>query len=366
MKNKINKKIKVLVFIFLFAIIGFFPSQKPAQAVDCWFIPCDGIFEQAMDMIKSALLAILKEEGASMISDSVGGAAKYVKNTNEFLESDPTKAVNKEFDKYLKEGIAQGKSSASSYVNIAQINSKNANAYASNFEGVGPDSFRIGLYKNNPQIESFIESASAASTSGSMTSSAGNYLNKMVEDAKKATINKVEPAVTYAGDPSKMFESGNFKNLNTYASGINNPWAFQSNATAVYEKKLTTAKEQAKTEYIAGQGFLPTKDSKGNIKTPAITTKDIVSKSKTVGNDVLANAQDIPTAMISMIATMAAGTIKDGIESKQETKDNSSKKNDLQGQMDDLMGDSQEFDLMGSMDIEDFLLPSLFRTLNGD
>jgi hypothetical protein len=43
--------------------------------------------------------------------------------------------------------------------------------------------------------------------------------------------------------------------------------------------------------------------------------------------------------------------------------DNTAKKEGLQAEMDNLMKNSQDFDFMGSMEIQDFLLPSLFRKI---
>lgn len=368
-KNRLKNKIKFFIFSLLFFAMIFFPIQKPAQAVDCWFIPCDEIFAQAMDILKQALQAILKQEGVQMIADAAGQAAKFVENPKAFLNTDPVKEVNKTFDKYLKEVMAQGKGGAN-YLNANLLLGSKSNYNDSNFEGVGPDSFRIGLYRNYSESTSFIETVSAAGSKSSGSSGSGNYISNMVESAKKATMAKVEPAVTYVGNPKEMFESkakDGFKKMNEYASGINNPWAFTSYAESAYEKQVAEAKDFAKTNFIAGQGFLPTTDEKGNVKTPAITTKDIISDSKTVGNEMLANATNIPEAMVTMILTMASETISEGIKGGQKNSpDNTSKKEMLQKKMDDLAGKANMQDAMGEMTVQDIFAPSLLRKLFGE
>lgn len=368
MKTKLNKKITAAIFTFLITIAVFSPFPKTAQAVDCWFIPCDGIFDQAMDMLKSALLAILKEEGANLISKGIDDAAgeQYIEDWTKHLTTDPEKKAKDSFEKYLDQTIAQGKGT-SSYVTKEQFVSLNN----SDFEGVGPDSFKIGLYRNDSMLGNFVESVSAASSSSSSSSSSNsNYLKDLVNKAKDATTKKVEPAVTYVGDPKKMFEDGTFKNLNTYASGINNPWSFTTNAQVAYDKKLTETKKQAETIAVAGQGWIGNMTSDGKVKMPGSTASAIYAQSKDVGNKVLAGAQDIPTAMISMICSMASQALTDGISggsnSEDSSSDNSAKKNDLQSQMNQLSSDSQENDMMSDIEIEDVLLPSILRTLFGD
>jgi hypothetical protein len=132
-----------------------------------------------------------------------------------------------------------------------------------------------------------------------------------------AGINNMEslPRPTYEGNPSQMFEAGNFKNFNLYASGVNNPWAFNMNVKNEYLKKLEEEKEIKKTTSIAYQGFKGTSGEGSTITFPGSLAKDNIANVQNIPNLVLAQASDVPEIVTSTISGMLTKMMGQGFQS---------------------------------------------------
>jgi len=370
-KNILNKKIKVAFFIFILMAAFLFPAQKPAQAVVCWFLPCSGLMAYAMDLLKSAATSIIKQKGIEALDKAMNGSVggKYITDWTKALTGDPQKASKTYLNDYLTKTIAGGKSSASNYITKEMLGNAKTSMNTPNFEGVGPNSFKTGLFQNDPEIINFVESANASYDLSSLSSissqSAGNYLSKLVTGAKEATINKIAPSVTYTGNPTDMFKEGEtgFKKLTEYTSGINNPWAFESNAEVIYEKKLEEKTTQAETMAIAYQGWVGDSMKDGKISgIPGGTASDIFAHIKTLGADAIVNAQDIATATMAVALNALASKAFDGeatngqtdesddstgdaknLENRKQTKEQKANAN----KTDELNKNSKKFDFFG-------------------
>src|SRR5690606_18129507 len=93
-----------------------------------------------------------------------------------------------------------------------------------------------------------------------------------------------------------------FKNLETYTSGINNPWAFKANSEVAYDKKLSEMKDTARTMSVAYQGWVDpkTKVAEGKVEgIPGSSRNLMYAHIKTLGADSIVNSQDIATAVMS-------------------------------------------------------------------
>jgi hypothetical protein len=142
--------------------------------------------------------------------------------------------------------------------------------------------------------------------------SAGSYNQMLSNIAKKETIDRQTPKTTYPGDPSQMFAQGNFKNMGTYLSGVNNPWAFSIAAQNEYQKRLTEEKTESQTRAMAYEGFRGTEVKGRNgqvlITNPGSVVKQAVTNVQDIGNKIVAAAthpEEIISAIVSQMMTQA-------------------------------------------------------------
>jgi hypothetical protein len=316
--TKIKKPSRLLFVLFLFFWL-FFPAQKPAQAVFCWFLPCDELADMAQKKIWEEAISLAKQYFADAEMNAVGGSvgSMFIADWPNYLETTPQKEAGTFLDGYL-EDITGGKGSA----NYASVDSSQSSDIAlnQNFEGVGPHSFQIGLAQGDPEMTKFFNAAQAST--GTSSSSSSSYISTLVENVKKAVSNDY-PTVSYTEDPAKMFDSGNFKNLSNFFSGINNPWAFQVRAEGAYAEKLDALKEKAKTMAIANQGFIGKADDSGKIITPGSTVKDIVSNTQDIYNKIVSGATSVQEVLIASVTKLASASLKNGIASSQDSSSSS-------------------------------------------
>jgi len=155
-------------------------------------------------------------------------------------------------------------------------------------------------------------------------SGTGNYANSLSQ-MEKAAINQENalPKMTYEGDPSQMFASGNFENMSLYFSGVNNPWSFNISVQSQYNKELQT--QMLMKQQIAGaySGFKGTIGSDGNVTYPGSLTKEMAANIQNIPNIVIASANSIPEVITSAVTQMMTKMTQQGFSSVQ----NNSQKN---------------------------------------
>jgi len=237
------------------------------------------MLEDIRDRIKGILMGMLKQQAISTITKQVdsmisgggkGGNAKFITDWESYLFKTPDNNTKLYMNDYLSK-ITSGRGSISGYKS----------------EGFG-----IG------------------------GGSGGNYASQLVSMAKSNTISKKDPAFSYEGNPANMFSGGNFKNFNSYLSGINNPWAFDINAQNEYQKKKSEERKLAETKaksYLGGIGVGEGANGKGKITLPGSAVVGAKINSMDLGNKVLASAthpEEVITALVSKILTQA---LKQGI-----------------------------------------------------
>jgi len=261
------------IFAIVLALaLSLFPSNRSRAAL---WPAIDPIIKQQLEEvayhINGIILGTLKQAAAKMLNDQVGklvggtsvDSAKFITDWRDFLVKKPENTTNNYINDYLGK-VTSGKGSG--YIPSAQSG-----------EGFGK-----------------------------------SYTSQLVEGAKKVTSEKEEPKLTYPGDPSQMFASGNFQNMNLYFSGINNPWAFSMNAQQEYQKKLEEEQKIADAKAQAYFGFKGTEktDAKGNglITNPGSITALNVANVQDIGNKILAAAthpEEVITSVVSQIITKA-------------------------------------------------------------
>lgn len=307
---KTNQKKKRIFFkiaaVFLALAFNFFlPATPKANAWDAVM----GAFvkrslDTIYDTIKGIQLGILKQQAVTslnqemnfLLSGSSSGGAMFITDWRDFLIKQPEAEANRYLNDYLSQ-VTSGRG-MSSYI-------------PNNSEGFGNGLFSMGLKQSNPGYAKFIEAANAGVISDTVNSG-GNYIQQLVTGAKRSTIDRAEPQVTYFGDPSRMFAEGNFRNMSLYLSGINNPWAFNLNAQQKYQEELEKKKEEAKTMGIAYQGFVG-KIQDGKVLNPGSLIKENVANVQDLGNKIIAGAQNIPEVLTAVVSQMITKSIQQGI-----------------------------------------------------
>ena len=274
-KNK-KEALRKNVFIFLFALVLVF-SPVFAKPADAWMtIP--GVYlrtalDQMYKLIHGIMMGALKQTAAqtilSQVNSIVGGSGSsgplFITNWQDYLIQQPQKKSNK----YINDYISQTTSGRSS----------------SSYEGFG---------------------TSSGSGGGSQ------YVRQLTKLAKAQTSEAKNPKITYTGDPTKMFAKGNFSDMISYFTGINNPWAYVSNVSGAYQKKLETEQTTAQTRAIAAQGFKDT-EKNGKTVTPGSLTKEVTANAQDLGNKIVGGANDMPEVITSIVTKSSSQVLEEGL-----------------------------------------------------
>lgn len=290
---KTNKKLKnTFLKAALVILLSFIVSFSPlgARKSHAWLSFAAAQYKQMLEeisyKIKGITLGLLKQQAVKSLNSKTdklvagknGKDAKFITDWESYLYKTPDANTKKYMNDYLSK-ITAGKGSKTTY------KSKTSEGF---FGG------------------------SSGSTSGSKVGG-GSYSSQLIEIAKKTTSDTKDPKMTYEGDPSQMFASGNFKNMNLFLSGINNPWAFQMNAQREYEKKKAEERKLADTKSKAYFGFIGTgegQNGKGKITRPGSLTMQSKANAEDLGNKVIASAthpEEIITALVSQLITKSIG-----------------------------------------------------------
>lgn len=284
-KNKKNillpnyKRFILVIFVCLFIFSSPLTTPK-AHALwpDIPGFTYKQMLEDIRDRIKGIVLGMLKQQAISTLNKQVdaaiagsgkSGSAKFITDWETYLFKTPDNNTKLYMNDYLSK-ITSGKGTSS---------------YSSLSEGF--------------------------SSSGS-----SGYASQLVAMAKANTISKKDPTFSYSGNPSSMFSSGNFKNFNSYLSGINNPWSFDVNAQSEYQKKKAEERKLAETKskaYLGGIGVGEGSNGKGKITLPGSVIPLTKANTMDAGNKVIAAAthpEEVITALVSKLMTQA---LKQGI-----------------------------------------------------
>ncbi|HLN18639.1 MAG TPA: hypothetical protein VK255_00530 [Patescibacteria group bacterium] len=312
-KNKF-KRIILVVFVFFFIFSSTLTVPK-AQATYSWpdiiGFSYKEMLEELYNKVQGMILGMLKQQAIqtissqvdSMISGSGSGSAKFITDWEKYLYKTPDNNTKLYMNDYLSK-ITSGKGSLSSYLT---------------------------------------EGFSSSSSSGSSSSGSG-YASQLVSMAKSNTTNKKDPSFSYEGNPSNMFSSGNFKNFNSYLSGINNPWSFDVNAQNEYaqkkeeERSLAAVKAQA---YLGGIGVGEGSSGKGKITLPGSVIVQTKSNVMDLGNKVLASASHPEEVVTSLVSKILSQAMKQGMSM-------------LQSQLSDLPFGSQISSALSGLNPSDF------------
>ena len=145
---------------------------------------------------------------------------------------------------------------------------------------------------------------------------AGGYAGYLVQQVRGAIENQTTPQYNleeYTPSPEAMFAEGDIRAFNAFISNAaNNPFGYNIVAQEAYRDRLNTETEIAKIKATAS-GFLPAEKG-GKVITPAATIEAVVSDVKTLGNKVIAAAENPSELVSGVIAGMVNQTINNLIQ----------------------------------------------------
>lgn len=176
------------------------------------------------------------------------------------------------------------------------------------------------------------DSSSGYSSEG--FSDTGSYASKLVQMEKnKMTQQNSVRKMTYEGDPTEMFASGNLKNMEIFldADKPNNSWTFDIAFTEDYQQKLNEQRRLYQTQAIANQSFKSTTSGTGDeqiVTRPGILTKDSIANIENIPNNTIASAQSIPEVISSVVSQMITKAIQKGFDGLQKSAQNNENSQD--------------------------------------
>jgi hypothetical protein len=276
-KNYFFQKIILVILVFSLSVFSF--PQKTKAAV--WPAVDPGIdmgLEAIYDTIQGIILGALKQASIMMLNKQLdalagsgaGGEPAFITNWQDYLINQPEARVDVYMNDYLSQ-MTRGQNSVGGYL---------AEGFSS------PNSY-IG------------------------------QISKEVENNSKKKI--VKP--TYEGNPSNMFLSGNFKNMDLYLSRANNnPWSFDANYQSERKKMLEEEKYLAQSRAIAYQGFAGTPGGKNpyTVTSPGILTKDAMANTQKMPADAITNARNIQEVIVAVVGQVVSKAIQQGFSSVQK------------------------------------------------
>jgi len=289
MKKLKTKKIfwRKIIFIFIFVFTSTF---APIHQANAWLSIPAAIIGDVMDWlyenIEGIIVGMIKQAGAmainKMMSNLVGGGASgnamFITDWQDYLLEQPKQNTASYMNDYLTQ-MTQGRGSVSLYIPTPA------------FEGVGVGAFNVGV------------------------SAYGNYssrLNNIGKQRIASRTRRAAPRMTYSGNPSNMFDQLNFKQLDIYLYGVNNPWAFDRAVDSEQMLSLEEERDLYMAKAIANQGFKG-QEVNGQTITPGSLVKDKMSGVENIGNQILATASDIGMVMTAVITSLVTKSIENGI-----------------------------------------------------
>lgn len=300
-KQKINSIKKTLIAGILALLLIFSPVLTPkTHAFWGEFIQEEFHFVllEVRETIKGTLMGALKKQAVQMLNNQVdslvgggsGGEVAFITDWEDYLVNQAENRTQLYINDYLTQ-ITSGRGSRSGY-----------------------------------SSEGFIEGFT-----GVFTNCLDRYCSMILSNARNSLrllLSKLLPRggglstrMTYERCPGEMFISNNFKDLNRYLSGINNPWAFDINLQNEYQKKLELEKEIQQTKAMAYGGFTGTTGEDGSITYPGSLTKENTANAQNVGNLVVATAKSVPeviTSVVSQVMTRAQQGFSGALRSAQK------------------------------------------------
>lgn len=266
----------------MFGMFGFAPTVQ-AQATPWGMLNIFGnlmtnMMETMQRQIEGALLGSLKVAAVQMLNQQVGqlvggtslGNALFITDFNDFLYQAPAQRASLYMNDFFTL-TTQGKGSMGNYMG------------AGDTSGIG-----------------------------------GSYASYLTTVGKQATTEAGGAAAydldQYTANPQTMFAEGDWRAFNAFISNpTNNPYGYALQAEEAYQTMLAMEKEEAVVKALSS-GFLPAEQD-GKVKTPAGAIEAVVADVSTLGNKIIAGAQN-PTEFLSGVVSAMANRMINNLVQK--------------------------------------------------
>lgn len=279
-KNDVASFVRHAAFASVF--VGMSVFSVPQAHAGAWGEPIAAslmkfTMETIRRSIEGALVGSLKVAAVQMLNSQVGqlvggssaGGALFITDFNDFLYQGPAQRT----DLYMNDFFTlttRGKASSGNYISAGNSGGIGGN-YASYLESVGRQS----------------------------TTEARGY----------NTVNLEE----YTPSPETMFAEGDFRAFNAFVSNpANNPYGYSLQAEQAYQNKLAQEQQAAAIE-ATSSGFVANKKG-GRVVTPAGAIEAVVADVSTIGNKIIASADNPGQLLSGVVSGMANKMISNLIQ----------------------------------------------------
>lgn len=277
-----SKKLKIFVVTITIATLCFASTPSPAYAGywgealmstmfrNIWTMLMEIIRQVVVKALKQAAIEQITGAVDNMISGGGGGSegALFITDWEKFLENGPAEKA----EVYLNDMLTYTGGGRSSFSDYSSFSS----------EGI-----------------------------------VGNFASS-IQNSTLAAINNAVPQITiqeYIGSSGDLFGAGNWRGFDAFTSNSsNNPFGNYLSSKALYDDKLESEKETAKTKAIAYQGYKAS-ESGGQVATPGTAIRDMQASANSIGNQALATAQGMAEVVAGMVVQVVTKSIKQGVGS---------------------------------------------------
>jgi hypothetical protein len=147
-----------------------------------------------------------------------------------------------------------------------------------------------------------------------------NSINQEFEAYKRGAFGNIEPynLTSYCDDPSTMYADNTWSCYKAYWSNpMNSTFGREAVVwTPALLAKQNEAERIAQTKAASYQGFLP-QEKNGQVITPGSTIASIQAGVENLGKDIVANAENAPEIISSLVVSLTTKTILQGIGNAQ-------------------------------------------------
>lgn len=173
---------------------------------------------------------------------------------------------------------------------------------------------KTDIYMNDLYTLSMRGTFSSANYMGldsSVSRIVGNYQSYLVSQAKMATAGAIVSTFDldqYSASPTVMFQEGDWRALNAFFSNpANNPFGYSLMAEQAYSSRLAMEQEIQRT-MAQSSGYLPA-ISGGRVVTPAGAIAAVTNDIKTLGNRIIAAANNPGEFLSGVIVSFVNRTV---------------------------------------------------------
>jgi len=249
-----------------------------------------------MGALKQQAARIINEQVNKLVGGTVGSAAMFITDWEDFLVLEPQRQANTYMNDYLSQ-ITRGRGSSSGYRSASRRYVLGASDSKTN-EGF----FGGKVLGSDDEVQG--EGTGTALSSD-------NYYENVLDTAKASTTERQDLVSNYEGNPTQMLDNNTFGKMNEWIFGPNY-WASEIRDREKSYRYREDQRQQAFAMSVAYGGYRGTMKN-GRVVTPGSTIEQTVANVQDIGNKIIAAAQHPEELISSVVANVINTAIKQGI-----------------------------------------------------